>query len=244
MAKVRINKYISQCGYTSRRKADELVKDGKVSVNGKIIDEPGFLVDEDEDCVKIENKLLSQKANNLYYVLNKPLGYLSSNSDPHNALLARDLIRYKGHLFSVGRLDSDTEGLLIYTNDGDFANIMTHPSYEISKKYEVLIDGFLDDETKGKIEKGLKIEDYITKECKIDIKKRTKKSSRLTIVISEGKNRQIRKMFEEVGFSVIALRRLTHGKITLDGVAEGKYREFSREELEYVQFIKNKYWRW
>lgn len=241
MTKIRINKYIAQCGYASRRKADELVEDGKVSVNGKIIDEPGFLVDEDKDCVKVENKILPKKANNLYYVLNKPLGYLSSNNDPHNALLARDLIRYKGHLFSVGRLDADTAGLLIYTNDGDFANIMTHPSYEISKKYEVLIDGFLDDETKEKIEKGLEIEDYITKECKIDIKKRTKKSSRLTIVISEGKNRQIRKMFEKVGFTVIGLRRLTHGKITINGVAEGKYREFSREELEYVQFIKNKY---
>lgn len=237
---MRLNKFIASCGYASRRKADELVKNRKVVINGKIIDEPGYMVDIDNDFVKVENKVLKLQKSNLYYVLNKPLGYITSNSDPHHKDLARNLLHYNGHLFNVGRLDSDTSGLLIYTNDGDFSNIMTHPSYEIKKKYEVVLDDYISDDIISEIESGVKLEDGVTKQAKIDLKRRNKNQTKLTIVISEGKNRQIRRMFEHYGFTVKELTRLSHGLITLD-IGVGKYREFSKKELEYVKSLKDKY---
>ncbi len=241
MGEMRINKYIAACGFASRRKADELVLNGLVAVNGEVINEPGYMVDIENDAVKVKNKLLKIQNADLYYVLNKPLNYLSSNKDPHSKNLARNLIHYKGHLFNVGRLDSDTSGLLIYTNDGDFANIMTHPSYNIKKRYEVSINGYLKDDTKDSIEQGVLLDDGKTKKCKIEIKKRTSNSTRLHIIISEGKNRQIRRMFEKVGFAVTELKRLTHGRISLDGVREGQYRVFTKDEILYVNELKQKY---
>ncbi len=241
MSEMRINKYIAACGYASRRKADELVLSGFVTVNGEIVNEPGYMVDTENDAVKVKNKLLKIQTADLYYVLNKPLNYLSSNKDPHSKNLARNLIHYKGHLFNVGRLDSDTSGLLIYTNDGDFANIMTHPSYNIKKRYEVSLNGYLKDEIKESIEQGVLLEDGKTRKWKIEIKKRTSNSTRLHIIISEGKNRQIRRMFEKFGFAVVELKRLTHGRITLDGVREGQYRVFTNEEISYVNELKQKH---
>ena len=241
MGEMRINKYIAACGFASRRKADELVLNGLVAVNGEVINEPGYMVDIENDAVKVKNKLLKIQNADLYYVLNKPLNYLSSNKDPHSKNLARNLIHYKGHLFNVGRLDSDTSGLLIYTNDGDFANIMTHPSYNIKKRYEVSINGYLKDDTKDSIEQGVLLDDGKTKKCKIEIKKRTSNSTRLHIIISEGKNRQIRRMFEKVGFAVTELKRLTHGRISLDGVREGQYRVFTKDEILNVNELKKKY---
>lgn len=241
MGEMRINKYIAACGFASRRKADELVLNGLVAVNGEVINEPGYMVDIENDAVKVKNKLLKIQNADLYYVLNKPLNYLSSNKDPHSKNLARNLIHYKGHLFNVGRLDSDTSGLLIYTNDGDFANIMTHPSYNIKKRYEVSINGYLKDDTKDSIEQGVLLDDGKTKKCKIEIKKRTSNSTRLHIIISEGKNRQIRRMFEKFGFAVTELKRLTHGRISLDGVREGQYRVFTKDEILYVNELKQKY---
>ncbi|KGF07257.1 hypothetical protein HMPREF1634_05425 [Tissierellia bacterium S7-1-4] len=241
MGEMRINKYIAACGFASRRKADELVLNGLVAVNGEVINEPGYMVDIENDAVKVKNKLLKIQNADLYYVLNKPLNYLSSNKDPHSKNLARNLIHYKGHLFNVGRLDSDTSGLLIYTNDGDFANIMTHPSYNIKKRYEVSINGYLKDDTKDSIEQGVLLDDGKTKKCKIEIKKRTSNSTRLHIIISEGKNRQIRRMFEKFGFAVTELKRLTHGRISLDGVREGQYRVFTKDEILYVNELKQKH---
>ena len=241
MGEMRINKYIAACGFASRRKADELVLNGLVAVNGEVINEPGYMVDIENDAVKVKNKLLKIQNADLYYVLNKPLNYLSSNQDPHSKNLARNLIHYKGHLFNVGRLDSDTSGLLIYTNDGDFANIMTHPSYNIKKRYEVSINGYLKDDTKDSIEQGVLLDDGKTKTCKIEIKKRTSNSTRLHIIISEGKNRQIRRMFEKFGFAVTELKRLTHGRISLDGVREGQYRVFTKDEILYVNELKQKH---
>lgn len=241
MGEMRINKYIAACGFASRRKADELVLNGLVAVNGEVINEPGYMVDIENDAVKVKNKLLKIQNADLYYVLNKPLNYLSSNQDPHSKNLARNLIHYKRHLFNVGRLDSDTSGLLIYTNDGDFANIMTHPSYNIKKRYEVSLNGYLKDDTKDSIEQGVLLDDGKTKKCKIEIKKRTSNSTRLHIIISEGKNRQIRRMFEKFGFAVIELKRLTHGRISLDGVREGQYRVFTKDEILYVNELKQKY---
>lgn len=238
---VRLNKFIASCGYASRRKADELIKTGKVIINGKVINEPGTMVDVDNDFVKVENKVLKLQKSNLYYVLNKPLGFITSNYDPHHKNLARNLLHYNGHLFNVGRLDSDTSGLLIYTNDGDFSNIMTHPSYEIKKKYEVVLDAYLSDDIASEIESGVKLDDGVTNPAKIDIKKRNKHETRLTIIISEGKNRQIRRMFEHYDFSVKELKRLSHGMINLEDIEVGKYREFTKKELDYVKFLKDKY---
>lgn len=231
---MRLNKFISNSGYSSRRKADELIKEGRVTVNGEVVCNIGHDV-MDYDYVKVDGKNIKQNTGNVYYVLYKPKGYLSSNFDKHHELLARDIINYKGKLNYVGRLDLDSEGLLIFTNDGEFTNIMTHPSYNISKKYLVYIDEYVPDETLKNIEKGVELEDGITKRCKINVKDRNKYKTKLEIQISEGRNRQIRRMFESYNFNVIRLVRIMHGEISLGPLTSGQYRQFDKNELQYVK---------
>lgn len=231
---MRLNKFISNSGYCSRRKADELIKSNKVYVNGEIIDNIGYDVTND-DYVKVNGKLIRNSSGNVYFVLNKPVGYLSSNYDRHHDKLAVDLINYKEKLNYVGRLDLDSEGLLIFTNDGKFTNIMTHPSFEINKKYIVYIDGYVSDDIIKQIENGVELSDGLTKSCKIKVKDRNKYQSRLEIEISEGKNRQIRRMFEHFDFKVKRLVRISHGEIKLGELQKGQYRQFDKNEVEYVK---------
>lgn len=231
---MRLNKFISNSGYCSRRNADTLIKEGKVTVNGSVIYNIGHDV-ADDDYVKVEGKLISENNRLVYFVLNKPKGYLSSNYDKHHDQLARDLIHYKGKLNYVGRLDLDSEGLLIFTNDGEFTNIMTHPSFNISKKYLVYIDEYVPDDILTKIEGGVMLDDGMTKECKILVKDRNKYKTKLEIQISEGKNRQIRRMFEYFDFKVTKLVRIMHGKISLGNLSSGEYRQFDKNEIQYVK---------
>lgn len=231
---MRLNKFISNSGYCSRRKADELIKDGKITVNGEVIYNIGYDV-LDEDYVKVGGKSIKQSSGNVYFVLYKPTGSLSSNYDKHHDNLARDLINYKGKLNYVGRLDLDSEGLLIFTNDGLFTNIMTHPSYNISKRYLVYIDDYVSDEIISNIEKGVDLDDGRTKKCKINIKDRNKYKTKLEIIISEGRNRQIRRMFEFFSFNVKRLIRTMHGEVSIGALKSGQYRQFDKNELQYVK---------
>lgn len=230
---MRINKYIAKSGYTSRRKADELIRAGKVRVNGDVLEEMGYDVS-DDDIVSIDGDILKLEEY-FYYKLNKPIGYITSNYDPHNDKDLNDLIEINERFFAAGRLDKDSRGLLIITNDGDFTNSLTHPSSGISKEYIVKVDSLLKENQIKNFENGLDIgNNQITSESKINYLG----DYTYRVVIRQGYNRQIRRMFDVLGSSVIDLKRERIGAIYLDDLREGKYKKFNKKEMEFVSLVK------
>lgn len=230
---MRINKYIAQAGYTSRRKADELIAAGKVKVNGKILEEMGYDVSVD-DIVSIGSQILKLEEY-FYYKLNKPVGYITSNYDPHNEKDLNNLIEIDERFFAAGRLDKDSHGLLIITNDGDFTNSLIHPSSWISKEYIVKVDKLLNDKQIEKFKNGL---DIGRGELTSDAYIRYIKNNTYLVVIRQGYNRQIRRMFDVLGSTVVDLKRTKIGAIYLEGLEEGKYKKFNEKEMEFVSLIK------
>ena len=235
---MRINKFLAQVGLGSRRKVEELVLEGRVKVNGTIIRDLSTDI-KDSDVVYFDNRPIKASNKLVYYKLNKPKGYVTTVSDDKDRKTVMDLMRGVHHrVYPVGRLDYDTEGLLILTNDGDITNILTRPSSDVQKTYIVHIEsGITNDEIK-KLTSGVKIDDYITKPCSIEIKELGEKLSKLYITISEGKNRQIRKMFESIGKNVIFLRRIQIGDIKLGGLSRGEYVELNAREMKYLRTLK------
>lgn len=230
---MRINKFIAQAGYASRRKADDLIKSGKVKVNGKVLHQMGYDISED-DIVSIEGEILKLEEF-FYYKLNKPVGYITSNFDPHNDKDLNDLIEIDERFFAAGRLDKDSHGLLIITNDGDFTNVLTHPSSGISKGYIVKVDKLLNDKQIEKFKNGLDIgRGEITSDAII----RYIKNNTYVVAIRQGYNRQIRRMFAVLGSNVLDLKRERIGAIYLDDLKEGKYRKFNKKEMEFVSLMK------
>lgn len=227
---MRINKYIAKSGIASRRKADELIEQGKISVNGKIMNSLGYDV-KDSDIVKFEDKIIKPIKDNYYFMLNKPIGYASTHSRKFDDKIIFDLIDIDTKLFSIGRLDKDSRGLILITNDGDIYNNVIHPRNEIFKKYIIIIDKDFDFSDKKKIEAGVDIGDYITNPSKIKIiDKKT-----LQIEINEGKNRQIRRMFEAYNYEVIDLNRISIGDIKLGDLPIGSFRDLSKKEIDYLK---------
>lgn len=230
---MRINKYIAQAGYTSRRKADELIAAGKVKVNGKVLVEMGYDVSED-DIVSIDSQILKLEEY-FYYKLNKPVGYITSNYDPHNEKDLNNLIEIDERFFAAGRLDKDSHGLLIITNDGDFTNSLIHPSSGISKEYIVKVDKLLNDKQIEEFKNGLDIgRGEITSDANI----RFIKNNTYVVVIRQGYNRQIRRMFDVLGSTVIDLKRTKIGAIHLEDLRESQYKKFNKKEMEFVSLIK------
>lgn len=230
----RLQKIIAQSGLTSRRKAEQLILDGKVQVNGEIVTELGTKVSSN-DIVLVNGQSIT-KEQKKYYILNKPSGVLSTVSDIHNRKTVMDFFveeskRYR--LFPVGRLDYDTTGLIILTNDGEFTSLITRPESHVEKEYLVRIKGILRRETSTKLEKGVRIDGYLTKPALINsVEYDTKNNSSLvSITISEGKYHQIKKMFEVVGHPVKKLRRIRIGSVTANELASGEYRELSIHEV-------------
>lgn len=227
---MRINKYIAKSGVASRRKADELIEQGKISVNGKILTSLGYDV-KDYDIVKFEDKIIKPIQDKYYFMLNKPIGYASTHSRKFDDKIIFDLIDIDTKLFSIGRLDKDSRGLILITNDGDIYNNVIHPRNEIFKKYIIKIDKDFDISDKKKIETGVDIGDYITNPSKIKIiDKKT-----LQIEINEGKNRQIRRMFEAYNYEVIDLNRISIGDIKLGDLPIGSFRDLSKKEIDYLK---------
>lgn len=209
MDKIRLQKYLAEAGIASRRKAEELILQGKVSVNGKIITELGTKVMPGVDKVTYNGKEVNEKEEYVYILLNKPIGYVTTAKDQFGRDSVLDLVKTNKRVIPVGRLDMFTSGALILTNDGDFVYKVTHPKHEIEKTYTVTIKGIVTNEEVNKLRIGVKIEDYITKPAKVKILKtdEEKNQSRLEITIHEGKNRQVRKMCEAIGHKVLALHR-------------------------------------
>jgi len=229
--KIRLQKIIRDSTGISRRKAEMLISDGKVSINGEKA-KLGDLADKGVDEILLNGKPLISNEEQVYIMLNKPSGYITSRKDPEKRKTVYDLLpeEFK-HLFTVGRLDFDSEGLLLLTNDGDFAYTLTHPKFEIKKEYYVVIKGFLKDEEKEQIENGLDTKKIKSSPAKIKITKSNKGKTSLYITIHEGKNREIRRIFSVFGYKVYKLKRVRVGSLKLEDLQEGKWRELSKKEV-------------
>lgn len=235
--KMRLNKYLANSGVASRRKSEEIIKSGIVEVNGKIIDDVGAKV-EDTDIIKVDGKLVKIIKDNIYLLLNKPIGYTCTVSDPHAKKTVLDLLNYKNRrLYPVGRLDKDSCGAIIISDDGDFTYKLTHPKHEIYKKYFVKVLGSPTEKSLDKLRDGIEIEDYKTHKSFIKKLKTVQGYTELYIIIGEGKNRQVRKMFDAIGHKVIFLQRVSIGDICLGKLALGENRELTEEEINYFKNI-------
>lgn len=238
---MRINKYIASCGVASRRKAEEIILEKRVKVNGKVIEELSFNIDEKNDLVEIDGKKIRISENYIYIALNKPEGYITTVKDQFDRPSVLDLVsNINERIYPIGRLDYETSGLLILTNDGDLTYKLTHPKHEVAKTYVARVKGIPSIEKMKKFEEGLYIEDYKTAPAKIRIidKNEEKNYSICEIKIHEGRNRQVRKMCKAIGHPVQRLKRTAMGKITIKGTEIGKYRHLTAEEIEYLKAIK------
>ena len=232
---IRINKYIAQKGITSRRKADDLVSNGNVKINGITIRELGYRV-MPGDLVEVNGATLTGMEKKVYIALNKPLGYVTTVKDQYDRPTVMDIVTdINERLFPVGRLDYNTTGLLILTNDGDLAYRLTHPRHEIVKTYRALVSGYLSDGKIAKLRKGVDIGGFVTSEADVKLSRQMKNSTLVEIGIREGKNRQIRKMFRAVGGPVQQLERTAIGNIKLGRLLQGHYRKLKGDEIEYIQ---------
>lgn len=232
---MRINKFLAAAGVASRRECDKLIADGKVKVNGKIAT-LGIEVNESDEVFVEDRKVVIQK--NEYYILNKPKGYICSVSDDKGRKTVMDLMPANvGRIYPVGRLDYDSEGLLILTTDGELAQKLTHPSNEIPKTYLVKIEGTITEAALNPIRSGIEIDGYVSKKCKAHIVETNKAYTKIHITITEGKNREIRKMFAAIGKEVQLLKRIKVGELTLRGLDRGAYRKLNKQEVEYLNSL-------
>lgn len=231
----RLQKLIAQAGIASRRAAEEMIKAGEVSVNGSIVTELGTKADPETDHIKVRGKLINLKIANqqtVYLLVNKPKGYLSSVSDPENRKLVTDLVKGVGRVHPVGRLDFNTEGLIILTNDGKFTNKVA-ASKTVPKVYQVKTKGLPTDVAIRKLARGIKLEDgFKTAPAEIKTLKPTDKNGWYEVTLYEGHNQQIRKMFDAIGHSVVKLKRIRIGKITDAGLRTGSWRKLTPEEIK------------
>lgn len=233
--KMRINKYIAQAGICSRRKADELIANGNVKINGAVLKEPGYEVT-DGDKVEVNGTQISAKQKAEYVLINKPLGMVTTVSDDKERLTVMDVVAdIDARLFPVGRLDYNTSGALLMTNDGEMAYRLTHPKHEVYKTYRARVAGILSNEKAARLRKGVDIGGFVTSPAKVNIIKGTQHSTIVEISIHEGKNRQVRKMFAAVGNPVQELERIAIGEIRLGHLKPGHYRKLTREEVEYLK---------
>lgn len=227
MSEIRLNKYIANAGVCSRRAADKLIDEKKVKVNGKVVLEKGTVIDTYKDSVEVNGKKISISEEKVYILLNKPKGYITTAKEQFNRPFVLDLINEKERVYPVGRLDMDTSGLLILTNDGQLTNKITHPKNHIHKTYEAILKNELSNVDMQKLENGVDIGGYVTQPAKVQ--KLGDKKVRITI--SEGKNRQVRKMFETVNNKVVELKRISIGKLTLENLEVGKFKYVKYEEI-------------
>ena len=235
---MRINKYIALCGVASRRKAEELILAGRVTVNDEVMTELSYEVDEENDIVKVDDKLIKEENKLVYILLNKPEGYITTVKDQFDRPSVLDLVSdIKERVYPIGRLDYETSGLLLLTNDGDLTYKLTHPKHEVDKTYVARVKGKLTKEEIERFKTGLKIEDYTTAPAKLKVIKydEQRDSSLLEIKIHEGKNRQVRKMCKAINHPVLRLRRSAMGKIKIGDCEIGKYRYLTEDEIKYLK---------
>lgn len=237
MELVRINKYLAQKGVASRREVDKLIEEEKVFINGKKAT-PGQKVS-DDDKIEISGKKIDSKLEEkkVYFLLNKPKKIISATKDDRGRKTVIDLIKCSERIFPIGRLDYDTEGAILLTNDGEIYNKVIHPKSEIYKEYVALIKGEISDIEIQKLRRGIKLEDGITLPAKVKLLNKENGKSEVSIAIREGRNRQVRRMFQKLGYLVLELKREKIGDITLKELKVGNYRELTKKELEYLKSL-------
>jgi pseudouridine synthase len=233
---IRLNKFLAQRGIASRRKADELIAQGRVSVNDRLVENLGVKIDEVKDRVAVDGKKVQTGRTFVYYMLNKPAGYLVTLSDPFQRPTIRKLIpKLEKGVFPVGRLDQDSEGLLLLTNDGELAFRLTHPRYEVKKKYLVRVAGEVESSEISRLAKGIFLEGRKTAPAKIVAQEQTPHKSALLVEVHEGRKREVRKMFEAVGQRVVGLKRVAFAGLRLEHLPSGQWRLLKHAEVMHLK---------
>lgn len=233
MEQERLQKYLASAGVASRRASETLMKEGRVSVNGKIVTELGTRVTPGVDKVLVDGKPVQQEEELVYILMNKPAGYVTTVKDTHDRMTVMDLLTDVPYrVFPVGRLDFETEGLLLLTNDGEFAYRMTHPKFKMVKTYVATVQGNVTDERLAMLRNGVQLEDGMTAPAQVNIIRRENHKTVVEIAIHEGRNRQVRRMFKAVKNPVLELKRISIGPLTLKGVGVGEYRYLQGAELK------------
>ena len=234
----RLQKVIAASGLTSRRKAEELIKQGKVKVNGKVVNELGTKVNTSDEII-VDNKILEIESKE-YYLLNKPRGVITSTSDDKGRKIVTDYINTSARIFPVGRLDYDTTGVLLLTNDGEFANILTHPKNNIEKVYLAKLEGIIKKEQIDELKNGVLLDNVLVKASRVKLRKVNKESNScmVEITIHEGKNHQVKRMFESVGYRVDKLTRKRLDIFTTENLKSGEYRKLTPKEVQIIYSYK------
>ncbi|WP_315069947.1 pseudouridine synthase [uncultured Clostridium sp.] len=230
----RLQKYMASCGVASRRKCEEIIIEGKVKVNGVTVNEVGIKVNPLEDIVEYNGKIIKKEENKVYIMLNKPEGYISSVKDEKGRSTILDIVKVKERVYPIGRLDYDSSGLLLLTNDGEIYNKIIHPRVELIKKYIAVVTGEITKKDVQKFEIGIDIGGYITAPAELKVLSFEKGISTIEIGIHEGKNRQIRKMCAALHHEVLSLKRISIGDLKLGYLKRGEYRELKQDEMDYL----------
>lgn len=232
---MRLQKYLAGAGVASRRKSEEYILQGRVKINNKVITELGTTV-KPGDQVEVDGKPITMEEENVYYLLNKPIGYITSAADEKGRETVLDLLKdVKERVFPVGRLDYNTSGLLVLTNDGELTYELTHPKHHVEKTYIVKVRGFVEPENIARLQKGVRIDNYTTSPAKVKQIRNTPTTTTLSITIYEGRNRQVRKMCEAIGHQVSKLERVALGDLKLGKLPIGEYRKLTQEEVKYLK---------
>uniref|UniRef100_A0A831XF59 Pseudouridine synthase n=1 Tax=Geobacter metallireducens TaxID=28232 RepID=A0A831XF59_GEOME len=228
----RLQKILSRAGVASRREAERMITDGRVAVNGKAVTELGAKADPSRDTVTLDGKAVSATAKRVYILLNKPVGYVTTMKDPEGRPIVTDLLKGLGvRVYPVGRLDYNTEGLLLLTNDGAWANRLAHPRHEVDKEYLVRVKGTVSREQISRLEQGVELEDGRTAPARVSVTRQSDNNTWISVTIHEGRYRQVRRMCEAVGLSVVRLRRVRYGVLPLGELKIGEYRHLTQGEV-------------
>lgn len=233
---MRLQKYLSTAGVCSRRAGEALIKEGRVKVNGNVVTEMGVTIDPDNDQVEVDNRPVRAVKKKEYILLYKPVGYVTTAKDPYDRPTVLSLVRDANvRVFPVGRLDINTSGLLLLTNDGELANRLTHPSYGVEKEYLARIHDIPTAKILNQLARGVELEDGMTAPAQVRLVKGGRPTSQVSLTIKEGRNRQVRRMLEAVGHPVVGLKRLRFGSLTLRGMKVGEWRRLSAEEIRALR---------
>jgi len=236
--KDRLQKVMAQCGVASRRKCEELILSHRVSVHSQIITQLGTKVDIDSDIIVVDGKIIEKEKNKVYIMLNKPEGYVTTVKDEKSRKTIMDLINVEERIYPIGRLDYDSSGLLLLTNDGSIYNNLIHPKKIIDKVYIAKVEGIFTSKEIESFEKGIDIGGYITASSSIEILAEEKSYSKVKITIHEGKNRQIRRMCSALSHDIISLKRVSIGNLNLGKLEKGQWRYLNKEEIEYIKLLE------
>jgi 23S rRNA pseudouridine2605 synthase len=226
----RLNKYLANNSEFARRKIDEMISQGRVTVNNKVILEQGVQIDPSKDEVRLDGERIREKTKKTYILLHKPIGFITTTDDEKNRDTVLDIIKTSEKLFPIGRLDINTSGVLLLTNDGEFANKLMHPKFKVEKTYIVSLSRPLDEKIRIRLSNGIKLDGKKTAPAKIEFVNKNEYDT-VAITLTEGRNRQVRRMFENYGFFVRKLHRSSYGHLTVDGLNAGEYRKLSILEI-------------